>query len=95
MNNLIWFRNDLRIQNNITLKKAIDCSSHLEAVYIIPKDTDWYIGEAAQWYLHKSLISLEKDLLEIGITLNFYREDVAEFFKKKIDHDKYPYTLLI
>jgi deoxyribodipyrimidine photo-lyase len=88
MNNLIWFRNDLRIQNNITLKKAIDCSSNLEAVYIIPKDTDWYIGEAAQWYLHKSLIALEKDLLEIGITLNFYREDTAEFFKKKIDQDK-------
>lgn len=84
MNSLIWFRNDLRIQNNLALKKAIESSDQLEAVYIMPNDNEWFIGEAAQWYLNQSLGILEKELKALGIRLNYYRNNASEILNKKI-----------
>ena len=85
MNSLIWFRNDLRIQNNLALKKAIESSDQLEAVYIMPNDNEWFIGEAAQWYLNQSLGILEKELKALGIRLNYYRNNASEILNKKIN----------
>ncbi len=83
MTNIIWFRNDLRIQNNAALKRAIDASSDLEALYILPENSDLYIGEAAKWYLQKSLIDLESNLQKLGITINFYIGDAATIFAER------------
>ena len=84
--NIVWFRNDLRVENNATLQHAIENSKALEAVYILPKKSDLLLGEAAKWYLHKSLIHLESSLYKLGIILNFYLGDADKILKNKI-HD--------
>ena len=37
MSNIIWFRNDLRLEHNLALSEAMLSSDSLEAVYIFPE----------------------------------------------------------
>ena len=88
MTNYIWFRNDLRLDHNMALSEAISKSNNLEAIYILPKDNHFFIGEAAQWYLHHSLLSLEARLFELGITLNFFIGDASVVFSDLLKNKK-------
>ena len=88
MTNYIWFRNDLRLDHNMALSEAISKSNSLEAIYILPKDNHFFIGEAAQWYLHHSLLSLEARLFKLGITLNFFIGDASDVFSNLLKNKK-------
>jgi deoxyribodipyrimidine photo-lyase len=69
--NLVWFRNDLRINDNPALSAADDESLPLAAVYLVcSEQTEGYgIGLNQQAYLYQSLQQLHKELAKKNIPL--------------------------
>ena len=59
---LFWFRNDLRLEDNIALSELLKKCKKVLPIYIFdPKDS---LGSASKWWLEKSLISLNKSLIQ-------------------------------
>ncbi len=56
---IIWFRNDLRLQNNLTIKNLIDRNSSALPIYILDSDS---LGSASKTWLYKSLSELNNQL---------------------------------
>ena len=71
-NSIIWFRKDLRLQDNLALIKALEESKSLIPIYIFE---DHEHGAANKWWLHHSLIELEKSLNEIKLPLILLKGD--------------------
>lgn len=78
---LVWFRNNLRTQDNISLKKAIDCHHKVIAVYFFDpkyftfdrfgfKKTEKYRAQ----FLIESIADLKQNLDDLNITLLTYFE---------------------
>lgn len=61
---IVWFRQDLRLGDNPTLRAAVATDAPLIPVFILDDDTpgDWAWGGASRWWLHHSLVSLDKSL---------------------------------
>src|SRR6476659_9383520 len=80
---IFWFRQDLRVSDNPGLAKA--CSEgKVMPIYIL--DTNiLHIGEAARWWLHQSLKSLNNSL---DSNLNFYKGDSLEILRSIVKSDK-------
>lgn len=68
---LIWFRRDLRVQDNAALMQAAAKKAPLLAVYIFAPEEEkpWQPGEASLWWLHHSLAALAKSLGKLGVPL--------------------------
>ncbi len=66
---LVWFRQDLRIADNPAFFEA--CSHHQQIIPIyILDEKNSVLGEAQQWWLHHSLLALNKSLTkQLGLTL--------------------------
>lgn len=60
---LVWFRQDLRLNDNPALASALE-STEIIPVYILDdfNSGDWKIGSASRWWLHQSLTALDTDL---------------------------------
>lgn len=60
---LVWFRQDLRIQDNPALHAASKAGAVLP-VYILDEQHagDWAMGAASRWWLHHSLTALDQSL---------------------------------
>lgn len=60
---LVWFRQDLRLQDNPALAAAISIGSVLP-IYILDdfNSKEWQLGGASRWWLHHSLKSLDRAL---------------------------------
>jgi deoxyribodipyrimidine photo-lyase len=63
---IVWFRQDLRLGDNPALSFAAQSGKPLILVYINDESSygRWPPGEAAQWWLHNSLNSLNEKLLQ-------------------------------
>jgi len=61
--NLVWFRQDLRLEDNPALKAAANAGSVLP-IYILDDENSgpWKMGAASRWWLHHSLHALNKSL---------------------------------
>lgn len=61
--NIVWFRQDLRLQDNPALTRAAAAGTVLP-VYILDDENaaDWAMGGASRWWLHHSLLSLNRSL---------------------------------
>ncbi|MCU0787817.1 MAG: DNA photolyase family protein [Verrucomicrobia bacterium] len=68
---ILWFRQDLRLADNPALAAALQRGSPVLPVFIWApdEDTDWPPGGASRWWLHQSLISLQRDLETLGSRL--------------------------
>jgi deoxyribodipyrimidine photo-lyase len=75
MRALIWFRRDLRLQDNPALMAAVESGLPVEAVFVYPGEPGSPLdeGAAARWYLHHSLQALQRQLALIGIPLHLRR----------------------
>lgn len=64
--NIVWFRQDLRLEDNPALSKAAENNARILPIYILDDENaeSWSMGEASRWWLHKSLESLNKSLDE-------------------------------
>jgi len=70
---IVWFRKDLRLNDNPALYYAAQENENLILLYILDEDTPSQIGSAQQWWLHHSLSALENTLKKRGATLTLKR----------------------
>ncbi len=68
---IVWFRQDLRVQDNPALQAAADRGNAVIPVYIHAPhaEGDWMPGAASRLWLRQSLESLGKDLRQLGSRL--------------------------
>jgi deoxyribodipyrimidine photo-lyase len=68
---LVWFRLDLRLEDNPALAVAAARCDRIVPVFIWApeEDGDWPPGAASRWWMHQSLKSLDADLRRLGLRL--------------------------
>ena len=83
---LLWFRQDLRLQDNPALTAALARGGPVIPVYILDEagEGDWPAGAASRWWLHHSLAALDAALRSRGSRLLLARGDSAEVLGKLI-----------
>ncbi len=70
---IVWFRRDLRLDDNPALSRALASGAPLLPVYIWEEDLPRPWGAASRWWLHHSLESLSGDLARRGAPLLLLR----------------------
>ncbi len=71
MASLVWFRNDLRLNDNPALSAACEGGEPVALLYIL----DERAGAASRWWLHHSLTALARDIAAKGGVLLLRRGD--------------------
>jgi len=68
---ILWFRRDLRLDDNPALTRAMAASDLVLPLYIHApaEESPWAPGAAARWWLHGSLSALDRSLRERGSRL--------------------------
>ena len=68
---IVWFRRDLRLQDNPALAAALQAHDRVACVYIHAPEEEapWSLGAASRWWLHHSLAALDRDLRKRGSVL--------------------------
>ncbi len=68
---IVWFRQDLRLQDNPALLAATERGGPIVPVYILDDGAEgrWPAGGASRWWLHHSLAALDHALHERGSRL--------------------------
>ncbi len=71
MTSIIWFRQDLRLEDNPALNAALARGGAVVPVFIWSPEEEgaWPAGGASRWWLHQSLKSLANDLAKRGSSL--------------------------
>ncbi len=78
--NIIWFRNDLRLEDNPALNAAVAGAERIVPVYVLDDEAAgrWRAGGASRWWLHHSLAALAAGLEARGARLVLRRGAAAE-----------------
>jgi deoxyribodipyrimidine photo-lyase len=71
---IVWFRNDLRLEDNPALTSALAAGGTVLPVYVMDERS----GAANRWWLHHSLRALAADLAARGTQLILRRGNPAE-----------------
>jgi len=76
---LVWFRQDLRLQDNPALEATLARGGPVIPVYVSDDATEgkWAMGGASRWWLHQTLAALDASLRERGSRLVIARGDSA------------------
>ncbi|HBB52290.1 MAG TPA: deoxyribodipyrimidine photolyase [Legionellales bacterium] len=79
---MFWFRKDLRINDNQGLYQA--CKNHQEllCIYIIDTPLEQLRDAAQSWWLHHSLISLQKSPIKLMIHVGDPKKIIQELCQK-------------
>ena len=80
---IVWFRQDLRIEDNPALNKALENYQEIIPLFIekSPKEKlEWDYGGASKWWLHHSLAALKKELKTLHLDLILKIGDPFEVF---------------
>lgn len=74
---ILWFRQDLRLEDNPALTAAIARGGPIVPVYVLQPASGetWPMGAAARWWLHHSLQALDEGLRARGSRLIIVRGD--------------------
>jgi deoxyribodipyrimidine photo-lyase len=77
---ILWFRKDLRLDDNAALHAAIDAGGPVIPVYIREPDglNIGPLGAAQAWWLHHSLAALKTSLKSLGSDLVLVSGDAAD-----------------
>ena len=76
---LLWFRKDLRVEDNPALQEALVLGNPILPIYILEDDEEpWGLGAATKWWLHHSLAKLQKELDAHNLHLCFARGNAEE-----------------
>ena len=84
---LVWFRNDLRLDDQPALAKAIERGEPVIPVYLCSPDEEgrWKMGAASRWWLHQSLSSLTEQLESKGSRLIIREGDALAELERLIE----------
>lgn len=68
---IVWFRQDLRLTDNLALHHATKTNAPIILLYIHDNEAagEWALGAASQWWLHHSLASLADSLKQFKAKL--------------------------
>ncbi|KAG9445644.1 hypothetical protein H6P81_011772 [Aristolochia fimbriata] len=67
---IVWFRRDLRIEDNLALASAAKAGCVLPVYIWCPvEEAQFYPGRVSRWWLKQSLIHLHKSLRSLGVDL--------------------------
>ncbi|MFK7792791.1 MAG: deoxyribodipyrimidine photo-lyase [Devosiaceae bacterium] len=72
---IVWFRDDLRVEDNPALLSAAESGSPALAFYCLDEGNDRALGGASRWWLHGALKALQADLTAIGVPLIVQKGD--------------------
>jgi deoxyribodipyrimidine photo-lyase len=77
---IVWFRNDLRLNDNPALHAAVDAGYKILPIFVLDDAAagNWRMGGASRWWLHHSLTALAADFLARGAELVLRRGDAAK-----------------
>jgi len=83
---LVWFRQDLRVQDNRALNAALARGGAVVPVYIHDDagEGDWSAGGASRWWLHQSLSALDASLRRLGSRLILGQGDSATLLRSLV-----------
>lgn len=83
---LLWFRQDLRLQDNPALHAALSRGGPVIPVYILDDagEWGWAPGAASRWWLHHSLAALDGSLRERGSRLVLLRGDAPATLRRLV-----------
>lgn len=83
---IVWFRQDLRLSDNLALLQAATNSKHILPLFIWSPDEEgeWAPGAASRWWLHHSLQSLDEALKASGSKLILRNGNSLEVLQKLI-----------
>jgi deoxyribodipyrimidine photo-lyase len=81
---IVWFRRDLRLEDNAALLAASAGGGQVVPVYLTDweRDYEWRPGEAGRWWLSKSLAALAAALGAKGAPLRFVSGDPATVMRE-------------
>jgi deoxyribodipyrimidine photo-lyase len=84
---IVWFREDLRLDDNPALIAAVDSGRPLVAVYLHDDESPDVrpLGGAARWWLHQSLSSLAGSIAELGAELVLRKGPAAEEIPRLVE----------
>lgn len=84
---LVWFRQDLRLQDNPALAAAVARGRAVVPVYILDDAGAgrWRPGGAARWWLHHSLAALDTALRERGLRLVLARGESGAVLRSLLE----------
>lgn len=84
---ILWLRRDFRLHDNPALNWACENSDAVIAVYIYAADEEqpWAPGGASRWWLHHSLLGLEKKLQRHGLKLHYFSGSSPELLSQIIE----------
>ncbi len=85
---LIWFRDDLRVDDNPALLAAAQSSAPVVAFYCLDQKTNRPLGGASRWWLHHSLAALHEDLAGLGVQLVLRQGDAQAALQTLADELK-------
>jgi deoxyribodipyrimidine photo-lyase len=80
--NIVWFQNDLRLNDNPALHYAMEDGVPVIAVYIYDDNIAWGLGDAQKWWLHHSLLKIKESLASMGVQLYFFRGNYVDIFQQ-------------
>ncbi|MCS6922648.1 MAG: deoxyribodipyrimidine photo-lyase, partial [Elioraea sp.] len=68
---LLWFRQDLRLADNPTVRAAAETGRPVIPVFVLDQESPgrWAPGAASLWWLHHALASLDRSLRARGSRL--------------------------
>jgi len=83
---LVWFRNDLRVDDNLALRRAAESGNPVIPVFILEDGRDTLpLGGAQSWWLHHSLAALSQELAILGTRLLLRKGDPQEIIDELIE----------
>lgn len=76
---VVWLRDDLRIADNPSLSAGIERGGTVIALFVLDEESPSIrpLGGATKWWLHESLLSLERSLADLGVPLVLRRGPAA------------------
>ncbi|MFN3171330.1 MAG: cryptochrome/photolyase family protein [Hyphomicrobiales bacterium] len=66
---IVWFRNDLRLDDNPALAKVAANGSPVVALYVFDQSGERPLGGASLWWLHHALAALQTSLSDLKVPL--------------------------
>jgi deoxyribodipyrimidine photo-lyase len=88
MSSIVWFRQDLRLEDHYPLLLAIEAGRPLVLVYILEKTKHWSIGRASQWWLEQSLMAFKESIEAKGGFLHLFHGETEEILETLIRKHK-------
>ena len=84
---LVCFRNDFRLLDNPALAEAVRLKFAVLPVFIYDTDStgEWPLGGASKWWLHQSILDVQRQIKELGGQFILRQGSTASVFRELVE----------